>query len=182
MKHLTSCMAVLIVIITPHASAQEFYAEASNLTVGFTKNLLTKEPGTGLHARAFYILDSDANTKNPALAGVLSAVVPGLGSFYAGSTGHGIRHLAAVPLIIGVTTLGLKGANKDEGEAEAAELLILAGGIGLLLANSVWSVVSAVSDVNEYNHKLSIGRLEFHLALRPLTNSMVGLEIARIRF
>ena len=182
MKHLANCMAVLTVIITSHANAQEFYAEASNLTVVFTKNLLTNERGTGLNARAFYILDSDANTKNPALAGVLSVVVPGLGSFYAGNTGHGIRHLAAVPIIIGVTALGLKGANKDDGEAEAAELLVLAGGIGLLLANSVWSVVTAVSDVNEYNRKLSIGRLEFDLALRPLTNSMIGLEIARIRF
>ena len=182
MKHLAICLAVLIVIITSHANAQQFHAEASNLTVVFTENLLTKEAGIGLHARAFYILDSGANTKNPALAGVLSVLVPGLGSFYAGSTGHGIRHLAAVPIIIGATALGLRGANKDDGETEAAELLVLAGGVGLLLANSVWSVVTAVGDVDEHNRMLSIGRLEFHLALRPLTNSMIGLEIARIRF
>jgi hypothetical protein len=182
MKHLAYCMAVLTVIITSHANAQELYAEASNLPVVFTKNLLTKETGTGLNARAISILDSNANTKNPVFAGVLSVVVPGLGSFYAGCTGHGVRHLAAVPIIIGVTALGLKGVNKDDGEVEAAELLVLAGGIGLLLVNSVWSVVAAVSDVNEYNRKVSIGRLEFHLALRPLTNSTIGLEIARIRF
>jgi hypothetical protein len=92
------------------------------------------------------------------LAGVLSAFVwPGVGSYYAGNSGHGTRHL-----LIGVGTAGmmLGGllAACDDGLSwcatdHAGYYVASAGAIGYLV-NWVWSIFTATGDVSDYNRRL----------------------------
>lgn len=120
--------------------------------------------------------------KSPAVAGILSAVLPGAGSLYAGSTGHGIRHLVMIPGIIGATWLGLEIANKDSGEAEAAEYAVLVGGAALLLANGIWSVFTAVDDAHDHNRAVRLGRLRIEPGVRALAEGRLGVTIAHLSF
>jgi hypothetical protein len=118
--------------------------------------------------------------KSAPLAGFLSFVLPVVGSLYAHNTGHGIRHLAAIPIVVGATIVGLHFANKDGGEAEAAEYGVLLGGGLLLLANGIWGVVTAVNDAHNYNRALDLGPLQVKPAVTMLVhgNARFGLSAA----
>ncbi len=95
--------------------------------------------------------------RSAVLAGALSFVVPGLGSFYAGNIGHGVRHLVAIPVVIGATVVGLELADRDGGEAESAEYAVLLGGAVLLLTNGIWGIVTAVNDAQDHNRSIGLG-------------------------
>jgi len=85
--------------------------------------------------------------KSAVAAGVLSLWVPGMGSFYAGNTRHGWRHLG-----IHVASAGLVTAACHEGIDGCNGV----GGIGALalLGNFVWASITAVRDANAQNAKL----------------------------
>jgi hypothetical protein len=91
------------------------------------------------------------DTRSPVLAGALSAILPGtgLGSFYAGSPSHGLRHLLiTLGLAVGIgVSCDLKENGCDGGEAFGT-----VGGV-LILANAVWSVFAAVGDANRFNRE-----------------------------
>lgn len=77
--------------------------------------------------------------KDPLIAGLLSWVIPGVGSFYAGNNTHGWTHLiidvASYGVIIGgATATGSTGT--------------VAMGVGFvsLFVNDIWSIFTAVSD------------------------------------
>lgn len=82
-----------------------------------------------------------SDEKDPLLAGVLSFVVPGVGSFYAGNTRHGWTHLlihaASYALLVSSATSTTNGKSA----AGTAGL-----GVAALLVNNVWSIFTAVSD------------------------------------
>lgn len=89
-------------------------------------------------------LPDTLSSKSPVLAGFLSAYIPGSGSFYAGDSGHGIRHLVVVPLASMLLFVG-GGVLGDAGVVPAY------AGLGLLVFNWPWSVVTAVRDARAHN-------------------------------
>ena len=116
--------------------------------------------------------------KSALLAGFLSFVLPGVGSLYADNTGHGIRHLVAIPIVVGATVVGMQLANKDGGEAEAAEYGVLLGGGVLLLANGIWAVVTAVNDAHDYNRALDLGPLQVEPTVTMLVNGNASFGLS----
>lgn len=85
--------------------------------------------------------------KDPAVAGVLSFLITGLGSIYAGNAGHGILHLG---IGLGAYAVMMAGVNADAcqygDDCSTAEI-----GAVLYLGNAVWSIFTAVSDAKAHN-------------------------------
>ena len=105
------------------------------------------------------------SAKSPTTAGILSGAgayvgVAGLGSFYAGNSGHGVRHLAIGLLTAAVAVSGIVTcADLDCSDTEG---LLMVGGAVAYAANAVWSVFVAVADAHAHNRARSIGlRVEF---------------------
>jgi hypothetical protein len=91
------------------------------------------------------------DSRSPVLAGALSAILPGtgLGSFYAGSPSHGLRHLfITLGLAVGIGV----GCDLKENGCDGGEAFGTVGGV-LILANAVWSVFAAVGDANRFNER-----------------------------
>lgn len=103
---------------------------------------------------------SAASTKSPALAAALSFMIPGAGSYYAGNSAHGMRHLLILGAGVGVWTMGaaiwatntvddcLSGdcdSSNDAGD------VLMAVGVGALVANQIWSIATAIKDAEDYN-------------------------------
>lgn len=119
-----------------------------------------------------------SSRRSPALAGTLSLVLPGVGSLYATHTGHGIRHLVAIPLLLGATYGCLLIADRyTGGDITAEKAYCLLGGAALYVANDVWSVVTAVRNAKAYNRH-SPPR---STGLQPSPQVRVGL-LVRLRF
>lgn len=123
--------------------------------------------------------------KSPFLAGVLSGVVfPGVGSFYAGNSGHGIRHV----LIAGVGLGGLI-ASEDDCDwlfgSEDDSCGLMYASFVVYAGNWIWSIVAAVNDTHEYNRSLTTAGLELAprlVILETRGDPRVGLELGRIAF
>lgn len=134
--------------------------------------------------------------KSALLAGVLSwFVFPGVGSFYAGNSGHGVRHLVigVVTLGGGLTALGL--ACHDGDCSDGAGVYPALGAFGLYTANAVWSIFVAINDVEAYNRRLGTTALEVAPALKVLrsrlasgrtsvgiSHARLGVQVARLVF
>jgi TM2 domain-containing membrane protein YozV len=97
-----------------------------------------------------------ADRKDPLVAGLLSWFIPGLGSFYAGRSGHGVRHVVIHVVALGAVIAGVvssadaaagSGINADESRDE----VLIIGGTAVLLLNGIWSIITAVGDANAYN-------------------------------
>jgi hypothetical protein len=131
--------------------------------------------------------------KSPTLAALLSWFVwPGVGSYYAGNSGHGTRHVligvaavgAAVPLLITCDNDGFCDFDND-----TARLSIAVGLGAVYLANSVWSVLTAISDAEDFNARLGSERMSLGPAVKVLPSPFpaqgagsVGMQIATLRF
>lgn len=129
-------------------------------------------------------LHAQAPRKDPLVAGLLSALVlPGLGSFYAGHSGHGIRHVAieaaGIAVVIGATRDG------DIFTSSSASVGIL--GLGVLLANAIWATVTAVDDAHAHNRAIGptsariVGRLYAEPGVVALPHA-TGVLVLRIAF
>ena len=93
---------------------------------------------------------SDSSRRNPYLAGALSYLLPGAGSFDAGDEGHGITHLGiGAASFVGVMTAA---SSKDNAGQLVGVSSMLTFGV-----NSIWSVVTAVRDANAYNRGANPG-------------------------
>jgi hypothetical protein len=115
-----------------------------------------------------------ATRKEPALAGVLSWIIPGVGSFYAGNSRHGTIHLGIgivsfVMMIAGAAS-AVETYNFSTGEYEGG------GGAGLMVVgylayvvNDIWSIFTAVFDAQKANAGTSSGggRVVGELQLAP---------------
>ncbi len=107
--------------------------------------------------------------KSPLLAGVLSWIIPGVGSFYAENSGHGIRHLAIQGVGVGLLIWGAV-------ETDDINDIHAAVGVGLVVVvvNGIWSIVVAVTDANAYNRSLGGSSSIFQPQLKVYTARQIG--------
>ncbi len=133
--------------------------------------------------------------KSVALAVLLNALVlPGVGNFYAGNTGHGVRHIGlavagAVLVLAGASESLEGGAKPDDGEA-----LVVVGGV-ILIGNWVWGIVSGIEDARAagrpgVSSSGTASMLQPRLVplglpralVDPLTKRRLGLQLVRVTF
>lgn len=126
-------------------------------------------------------------SRSPSAAGLMSFVVPGTGSFYAGNTGHGARHvvLGGGTLVLALARasdcdLGILGGTSD------TEGCVVSGIAALVfIGNWLWSVSTAVGDAKEFNQRQRKAGLEVEprlVALETTRGTAVGLELLRFAF
>ncbi len=108
--------------------------------------------------------------KSPLLAGVLSWIIPGVGSFYAENSGHGIRHLAIQGVGFGLLIWGAVETEDINVDVHAA----LWVGLGVVVVNGLWSIVTAVTDANAYNRSLGGSSSIFQPQLKVYTARQIG--------
>jgi hypothetical protein len=86
--------------------------------------------------------------RSPVLAGALSYLVPGTGSFYAGNNQHGVIHLAVHVIAIGMVASGF-----NDCFMSSCDSTVLYQGLMLGTGNAIWSIVTGVLDAHERNKK-----------------------------
>ena len=138
-------------------------------------------------------LPQASGEKSPALAGLLNVVLPGVGNFYAGNNGHGIRHLALAVGGLAVFALGAVQGLEVTGDGEG---LVLVGGV-VFIGNWVWGIFSGIEDARAANRPVgSNGGVAsiLHPQLVPLglpsavgnppgvTKLRLGLQLVRVTF
>ncbi|MGH7752875.1 MAG: hypothetical protein ACREN5_08675 [Gemmatimonadales bacterium] len=123
--------------------------------------------------------------KSPTLAGALSwFIFPGVGSYYAGNGSHGTRHLliALPPLAAGLALLGT--CDRDgfcDFDHDALRLSVtIALAVGYVV-NAAWSVLTAISDAEQYNLASATSRATLSPAVR-IGGSGVGVSLVRVAF
>ena len=109
-----------------------------------------------------------AERKSAFLAGFLSALIPGVGNFYAGDKVGGSIHLGAH---IGLTVWALSSLEEGESIAFAPQ-----GIIWSILGNTVVSVITSVKAANRHNDRLR-GVLVY-----PVVIKRGGFLVAQFRF
>jgi len=116
----------------------------------------TEAPSFDLASQPTVLPQQDVGTKSPPLAAFLSGYFPGfaLGSFYAGHTSHGLRHLAVTGGSFALFAVGL---GMGFGGSEAGKVPFYVGVIAFL-GNWAWSTVTAVQDVNDHNARITAAR------------------------
>jgi hypothetical protein len=88
------------------------------------------------------------------VAGVLSFLIPGVGSFYAGNNMHGVIHLGievgAYLLVVSQANSCLNsiGTGTTNCKSNAG---FVGGGALIILGNDIWSIFTAVHDANNHN-------------------------------
>lgn len=125
-----------------------------------------------------------AARKSPVLAGALSFLVPfGTGSFYAGNSGHGVRHL----VIGGVALSGMVASAvsmPDLCDAACTEFGVFMVSFGVLFLNELVGTVVAVIDANHFNRDL--GSVAFSVSpaftLVGREASQVGVRLLHVSF
>jgi hypothetical protein len=137
-------------------------------------------------------LQERASRKEPVLGGLLSWILPGLGSYYAGNSGHGTRHLVIWAGSIAVIVIGV--SQTEDGFSTGSSDALILGGLAALVTNTVWAIITGVNDANAYNRQhnlasivqpelkvlstVSGSALEFHRSNGP----RVGLQLVKIGF
>ena len=109
----------------------------------------------------------DTGSKSPALAGVASYLLPGVGSWYAGNDHHARVH-GAIALGLGITGMVMT-AGRDCYDMCMPPTLLGALVFFGYVTNDVWSVVTAVRDAHSHNDRteqLRTARVDFIPALR----------------
>lgn len=129
-----------------------------------------REPSSGLTAFAAPA-PQIADSKDPTLAGILSFLIPGVGSFYAGNGGHGIRHLG---LHLGSYVLIGAAVASCDYDCSGSGGLVLLGSLALL-GNDVWSIFTAVNDAKGHNGAAP-GRVVGSLYLSPGFDGLRDVE------
>jgi len=117
-----------------------------------------------LTSAARSVAQPDTTERNALGAGLLSYLFPGAGSLYAGNGRHALVHAA-----IGVASFVAMGSALDDrcpdGRCSASTQVRGMGGLLVFSANSVWSIVTAVRDVNAHNATLAMRRARDSIAL-----------------
>ncbi|HSM08764.1 MAG TPA: hypothetical protein VLA33_07070 [Gemmatimonadota bacterium] len=121
-----------------------------------------------------------ASERSPVLAAALSGMLwPGMGSYYAGNSGHGTVHAA----IAGAAVLGMIAGSSDCSYFDPEDACELLGVSAIVFAgNWIWSIFRGVNDVKEYNRSIQRARLRVALqmvAFRSRSGPVVGVELLR---
>jgi len=112
-------------------------------------------------------LPADSDLKSPALAGALSFLVPfGTGSFYAGHSAHGVRHLTISAAALAAGVIANDRLSRDDDEL--GSILALATATAALTVNWIWGTVTAVSDARAYNRRRAASNVLGGLFIDPL--------------
>jgi len=180
MLHRAWLFGVLLLVPLATAAAQETAAPAYAALSSTSAAPLVGPPAT-------------LSRKSPTLAGILSWLVwPGVGSYYAGNSGHGTRHLliqvaavgAAIPLLVTCDNDGF-----CDFEHDAVRLSAVIGLGAIALGNSIWSILTAVNDAEARNAQVDAATVSFHPNLRPLVASAgpvratsLGIGLVTVRF
>jgi hypothetical protein len=116
-----------------------------------------------IHVRADPLTGTSG--KSPIVAGLLSWVLPGLGSFYAGNSRHGVIHLA-----VDVGAYGLLFSSCGDLSCNGG---MIGGSALVLVGNEIWSIFTAVADANAANGPASkSGRVVGSLYVRPEVHAL----------
>jgi hypothetical protein len=135
------------------------------------------------------------NRKDPFTAGLLSWLIPGLGSFYAGNSNHGFLHLG---IGLGSYAVLYGGLNSDACQWED-DCSVAGVGLVIYLGNAIWSIFAAVGDANTHNRAVVpgarqpgrvVGSLYIDPQIRVLgsqaagtgTRPSLGLQLGRLAF
>ena len=106
----------------------------------------------------------DTGFKSPALAGVASYLLPGVGSWYAGNDQHARTH-GLIALGLGITGVVMN-AGRDCYDMCVPPTLLGAVVVFGYLTNDIWSVVTAVQDAHAYDDRLRTVQIDVVPALR----------------
>lgn len=156
-NQVATCSLVIAALVLPIESARaqrstdervgiSAVVDGSSLSVA--RSVVTESPVSSLNAPEPFAPRAGGE-KDPFVAGLLSWVVPGVGSFYAGNSRHGVTHLvthvASYALILGGAascTTNYSGAATCSTSSGA----LVGVGFVALLVNDVWSIFTAVGD------------------------------------
>lgn len=122
--------------------------------------------------------------RSPLAAGMMSAVLPGLGSFYAGNSGHGVTHLAVAAASFAGMLAGNDSCQIVFAGPDSNCTLIAVSGL-VFIGNWIWSMATAAGDAKEYNRSLYVAGLQVEprlVAVRSGSQTGVGLQILRYGF
>lgn len=128
----------------------------------------------------------DTGIKSPALAGVASYLLPGVGSWYAGNDQHARTH-GLIALGLGLTGVAMN-VGRDCYDMCVPPTLLGAVVVFGYLTNDIWSVVTAVRDAHAYNDRLRTVRIDVVPALRlatpsgDATRSRMEVQVLRATF
>lgn len=121
-------------------------------------------------------------SRSPVAAGLLSAGIPGFGSFYAGNSSHGARHL----VIAGVTAAGVLIPDCQILSSEDTDTACTIAAISALgyVANWIWGIVVGVNDAAEFNRSHRVARLRVRPELVAVgrREPRLGLALVSFRF
>lgn len=92
---------------------------------------------------------AEGEEKSAYVAGLLSFLLPGVGSFYAGNSAHGWTHML---IEVGTFGAGLTVAHTCNGELGCGIEVLTGVGV-VLIANQIWSIVTAVRDVSSARNR-----------------------------
>jgi len=123
--------------------------------------------------------EHSAARKEPLVAGLLSWILPGVGSFYAGNSGHGVRHLLISAGAVTAVVVGASAFDDNDEDATLSGVLIV-GGLTLAVTNAVWGIITAVNDAHAANRVAGVARyLDPGLVrLVPSTSLVAGFDVA----
>lgn len=172
------------------AQAPDSVTENSRKTTpvtGSTRSLVFESRGP----ESLYLAQDEQ--KDPMIAGLMSALIPGLGSYYSDNSRHGTIHLgidiASYALMFGAIGSAASCSTYNCVNSTAATVYV---GYLTYLANGVWSIFTAVNDAHDFNGRTSKpGRIVGSLFLRPVdrrdvegkssTGTATGLQL-QLRF
>ena len=173
----TGMLFALLLVVTPPALA------AQQLPLAFNPHSADEALPAAVQTRG---------GKSPTLAALLSWLVwPGVGSYYAGNSGHGTRHLAIGAVAVGVAVPLLVTCDNDgfcDFDNDTARLSVVAGLGAVYLANSIWGILTAISDAEDYNERVQSGRVSVEPAVRSLPAlagqgaGNLGMQFLEVRF
>jgi len=90
-------------------------------------------------------LPQSSGEKSAATAALLNALLlPGIGNFYAGNSGHGLRHLGLALGGSAVVVVGIGVWNADDDWERGDEIIWT--GLAIVAGNWVWSIFSGIED------------------------------------
>jgi hypothetical protein len=138
--------AAVTIVICGVASSGAIAQSSGNAPVASLRPsaVVRSVEGLGLQAPA-------VKQKNPTLAGLLSFVVPGLGSFYAGNPKAGAFHLVVHALSYALIVGAAIDCENHPCEMSAAT----GAGVLVMLANDVVSIFKAAGDAHAYNARMA---------------------------
>ncbi|TFG64556.1 MAG: hypothetical protein E4H28_05080 [Gemmatimonadales bacterium] len=121
--------------------------------------------------------------KNSALAGTLSALSLGLGlgSFYAGNSGHGLTHLTVAVASFGGILAGNSSCEIVFAGPDSDCTLVALSAV-VFTGNWIWSIFTGVNDANDYNRSLYTAGLHLEpqlVAVRANGQNAIGLQLLR---